>query len=242
MKNTVLLLLLFVAFQAIGQRKVYYNNRLKPVDSTDDYFCYDEILDISPDSSYVKQFSKLGNLQKEGAFAGYGTKPPKPLGTHRRYYKDGGALQASIQYVDGAETEIHSYYPSGKLKRLQTYNGEGKPTGNCYEEDGSPRAFTPFEQIPQFPGGENALMTYISENIAYPKKAFKKNIQGIVYASFVVNKNGTISDIAIVKGLKYGCNEEVVRMLSSMPVWEPGKADDVPVKVKFTLPVKFKIK
>ncbi|MEI6408877.1 MAG: energy transducer TonB [Bacteroidota bacterium] len=235
-------MLLLLAFQAIGQRKVYYKNRSEPVRSTDEYLFYDEIRDITPDSSYVKEYGKLGNLQEEGAFAGYGTKTEKPLGAHRKYYKDGGALKATIQYTDGKETEIRSYYPSGKLKRIQTYDGEGKPKGECFEEDGSPRAFTPFEQIPQFPGGENALMTYISENIAYPKKAFKKNIQGIVYASFVVNKNGTISDIAIVKGLKYGCNEEVVRMLSSMPVWEPGKADDVPLKVKFTLPVKFKIK
>lgn len=241
MKNTTLLLFLFLSFQAFSQHRIYYNNRFVQVDSTDDYLFYEEILDISPDSSYVKHFNNKGILEREGAFAGFGTKIVKPLGTHRRYYTADAVLQATITYVDGKESEIRSYYPSGKLKRAQTSDDKGNPTGTCCGEDGSPRTFTAFEQQPQFPGGERALMGYLAENIVYPSKARKKNIQGTVIATFIVNKNGKISNVNILKGLEYGCSEEVMRILSAMPDWEPGMADDIPVKVRYTLPVKFKL-
>ncbi|MBN1339521.1 MAG: M56 family metallopeptidase [Bacteroidales bacterium] len=96
--------------------------------------------------------------------------------------------------------------------------------------------------MPQFPGGEQARLRYFAENIKYPQKAKTNGTQGTVFVSFVVGKDGSISDIELVRGIGDGCDEETIRVVSEMPKWVPGKNDDGEVvKVKFALPVKFKL-
>lgn len=97
------------------------------------------------------------------------------------------------------------------------------------------------EVHPSFPGGQEALLQYLSNNITYPNVARTYNIQGTVAATFVVNIDGSISDAAIVKDIGGGCGEEVLRVLSLMPNWLPGEVDGQPVRVRFTLPVRFRL-
>lgn len=95
------------------------------------------------------------------------------------------------------------------------------------------------ESPPCFPGGPAALYQYLSESLSYPTMAKEANIQGTVYLSFIVGKKGEITDIQVLRGIGGGCDEEAVRVVKSMPSWEPGKQRGVPVMVKFSLPVKF---
>lgn len=95
------------------------------------------------------------------------------------------------------------------------------------------------EKQPSFPGGESELMNFLAKNIKYPKAARKRGIQGSVIATFVVNKDGSISNINIIRDIGRGCGKEVERVLGRMPNWSPGIADGHPVKVRYTLPVKF---
>ncbi len=98
------------------------------------------------------------------------------------------------------------------------------------------------EQQPEFPGGEEALMAYLSEHIRYPAKAIDKEVGGRVVLGFVVDKNGDIDELAVLKSLGYGCDEEAMRVIGSMPKWKPGKNNGKPVKVYFNLPIVFEIK
>lgn len=97
------------------------------------------------------------------------------------------------------------------------------------------------QKPPSFPGGEKELLKFLSENIKYPPLARENNIQGTVALTFVVGKNGQVSDVQILKDIGGGCGKEAVRVVQSMPKWNPGEANGNPVKVRFTLPVRFRL-
>jgi len=97
------------------------------------------------------------------------------------------------------------------------------------------------EVAPQFPGGEQGLINYITDNLKYPKKARRKGIQGKVFVTFVIEKDGSLSTINVAKGVHPLLDEEAVRLVKNMPAWKPGWANGQPVKVRFTLPLNFKV-
>jgi protein TonB len=101
--------------------------------------------------------------------------------------------------------------------------------------------FTFVEEYPEFPGGEKALYEYIKNNIRYPEVARTSGITGTVYVQFVVEKDGSISDVKVLRGIGGGCYEEAVRVVKSMPKWKPGKQRGQPVRVYYTLPIDFKL-
>ncbi len=96
--------------------------------------------------------------------------------------------------------------------------------------------------MPEFPGGVNAMMMFIANNIEYPKLAREANISGTVFIGFVVEKDGAISNIELVRSIGGGCDEEALRIVQIMPRWNPGKQRGVPVRVRLTLPVKFTLR
>lgn len=97
------------------------------------------------------------------------------------------------------------------------------------------------DQMPSYPGGLGALMQYLSSNIKYPKEAEKKGGQGRVVTSFVVEKDGSITDVKVTKSVHPVLDAEAVRVVSQMPKWIPGKESGMPVRVKYTLPVTFRL-
>lgn len=97
----------------------------------------------------------------------------------------------------------------------------------------------PIETQPQFPGGEVALFKFLRENIIYPQSAIDDGIKGTVYVSFVVEKNGSLSEIKIIRGIHPDFDEEVIRVVKLFPKWIPGKQKGKVVRVQFNLPVKF---
>ena len=100
--------------------------------------------------------------------------------------------------------------------------------------------YDPVEEMPSFPGGMGALMQYLSENIKYPKEAEQKGIQGRVICSFVVEKNGSITDVKVRRRVDPSLDDEAVRVIKGMPKWIPGKHYGKPCRVRFQLPVTFK--
>ncbi|MPM15251.1 hypothetical protein SDC9_61619 [bioreactor metagenome] len=99
--------------------------------------------------------------------------------------------------------------------------------------------FTIVEDQPGFPGGESALMEFLRNNIKYPQLARESNIQGTVFVTFVVEPNGAISNVKVLRGIGGGCDEEAVRVVKNMPSWTPGKQRGKPVRVQFNLPIRF---
>jgi TonB family protein len=100
---------------------------------------------------------------------------------------------------------------------------------------------TKVESMPEFPGGLSAFMKYLQENIKYPDDAKDAGIQGRVYLNFIVEKNGSISNIKVIRGIGAGCDEEAVRVVKNMPKWKPGMSKGQPVRVSFNLPIKFSL-
>lgn len=95
--------------------------------------------------------------------------------------------------------------------------------------------------MPEFPGGTNAMFDFIRKNVKYPESAKEKGIEGRVYVNFVIDKDGSISDIKVLRGLCKEIDEEAVRVVKAMPKWNPGMQDGEPVRVQYTLPFYFKI-
>ncbi|MBO4690978.1 MAG: energy transducer TonB [Paludibacteraceae bacterium] len=108
------------------------------------------------------------------------------------------------------------------------------------EDDDVP--FLIVEKMPEFPGGQQALFKYLSENVKYPVIAQENGIQGKVVCQFVVNKDGSIVDVVVVRsGGDPSLDKEAVRVIKSMPKWNPGKQSGKTVRVKYTVPVNFKL-
>ena len=103
------------------------------------------------------------------------------------------------------------------------------------------KVFDVVEQMPQFPGGPNALFEYLSKNIKYPAVAEENGIQGRVVATFVVERDGSITDVKVIKSVDPSLDKEAIRVLKSMPKWIPGKQNGSAVRVKYTVPVTFRL-
>jgi protein TonB len=118
-----------------------------------------------------------------------------------------------------------------------------EPVGNSdvkqvTEEDPN-KIFTAVEKEPMFKGGEEAFRNYLGKNIKYPAVAKENNVQGKVFLSFVVEKDGSLTDIKIVRDIGSGCGDEAVRVLRNSPKWSPGIQNGRPVRVAYTIPVSF---
>ena len=98
------------------------------------------------------------------------------------------------------------------------------------------------EQMPEFPGGLTALMNYLRANIHYPAAAQSAGIEGRVIVSFIVEPNGSVSNVEIVRGVDSNLDQEALRVVRQMPKWKAGKQDGSTVRVKFHLPIKFMLK
>lgn len=103
------------------------------------------------------------------------------------------------------------------------------------------KVFDVVEQMPSFPGGMGALMSWLGSNIRYPVVAQENGIQGRVIVSFVVERDGSITDVRVARGVDPSLDREAARVVSSMPRWNPGKQNGQAVRVKYTVPVSFRL-
>jgi TonB family protein len=138
----------------------------------------------------------------------------------------------------------------GAIEVTTFQKGEKRPvivkdpkTGVVHEvADNKEAPFVVVEELPQFPGGQDAMMTWISANIKYPAEAVKGKIEGKVYVSFTVSVSGKVKDVVVTKSVSPLLNEEAIRVISSMPDWKPGKQAGKAVAVQYNVPVEFKLK
>lgn len=107
------------------------------------------------------------------------------------------------------------------------------------EEVQEQEIFTVVESMPSFPGGDAARMKFLQDNIKYPQMARESGIQGTVYVTFVVETDGSVTDVRVLRGIGGGCDEEAIRVIKEMPKWNPGMQRGKPVRVQFNMPIKF---
>jgi TonB family protein len=99
--------------------------------------------------------------------------------------------------------------------------------------------FQVVDDMPEFTGGMESLAKYLGEHLLYPKEAIVNKVTGTVFVSFIVNADGSVSDVQVLKGIGNGCNEEALRVVQQMPNWLPGKQGGQPVAVRYSLPIRF---
>jgi TonB family protein len=99
--------------------------------------------------------------------------------------------------------------------------------------------YTVVEKQPSYPGGQDGYRKFLIENIKYPAEALKKGVTGTVYVTFVIENDGAVTNVKVLRGIGSGCDEEAIRVVKMMPKWNPGEEKGKPVAVQFNLPIKF---
>ena len=155
-------------------------------------------------------------------------------------------LYTDDQFVDAQEDEYadgsnYDYYESNKVDE-ELNKEEYDEAGNVKESEiSTDQVFDGVEEMPQFPGGSSALFEYLAKNIKYPVVAEEHGVQGSVVVSIVVERDGSITDVKVVKSVDPSLDKEALRVVKSMPNWIPGKLNGNLVRVKYTVPITFRL-
>lgn len=139
------------------------------------------------------------------------------------------------------ETKIDLSSLEDDQSKAQVITYTPPPPPKPVEEEATEEIFVVVEKQPEFPGGTTALMKFLGDNIKYPVIAQENGIQGRVITNFVVERDGSISDVQVVRGQDPSLDREAVRVIKTMPKWAPGQQRGKPVRVRFTLPVVFRL-
>ena len=158
--------------------------------------------------------------------------------------------QPSISMVEEIAAKVTDQTSSSKdtlakpnkdsLDNKLTGGGGAKTKAEADVEDALPFSFV--EEKPEYHGGMEALVKFMSDNLKYPHLAKESGILGIVIVQFVIEKDGSVGDVKVVRGLGGGCNEEAIRVVSMMPKWTPGRQHSKAVRVVFQVPLKFNLR
>lgn len=123
-------------------------------------------------------------------------------------------------------------------------NGNGTGIAKDGAENGDPNAVLTIggvDEYPEFTGGAKAWSKYMERNLRYPSRAQEEGAAGKVYVSFVVEKDGSITDVSVIKGIGFGCDEEAIKVIKKSPLWKPGKNKGVPVRVRYNMAINFQM-
>jgi periplasmic protein TonB len=143
----------------------------------------------------------------------------------------------TVEELNNARGAIYTETHAGVIDDATAVN----PDVEQIIEDTATKVYSFVEQMPEFPGGEEQLRKYLASNIRYPEIAQENGIQGRVFVSFVVGKDGYITDIQVVRGVDPSLDREAIRVIKAMPPWKSGKQNGAAVRVSMSLPVNFKL-
>lgn len=130
--------------------------------------------------------------------------------------------------------------PTQEARNVMSNQGSGIDTSLVHVPEDFSEPFTEADVMPAFPGGEPALYRFLSSQIRYPADALRNKVEGKVFVRFVIQPDGTLTDVKVMKGIGFGCNEEAVRVVRMMPAWLPGEIAGRKVPVYSSLAVNFK--
>ena len=151
--------------------------------------------------------------------------------------------EIDLQKVENTNTSIGAFNVEGNDEVggevLKAKEEIAQPEPPKHEEEN--KVCDVVEQMPSFPGGMGALMSWLSQNIKYPVIAAENGVQGRVIVQFVVEKDGSVTDVHVAKSVDPSLDKEAARVVKAMPKWNPGKQNGSAVRVKYTVPVTFKL-
>ena len=237
----LVLSVVLAGISADAQDTIYYNDQWKKINSYEDYDYQCFITYASADSSRANEkcIRPDGSIYCEKNYSDYSIR--RQDGTSKTWYRD-GTPHTDVNYRKGNfDSTLKSYWPNGVLKREDLFDNGTLIRGSCFDSSGVEVNFYAFEQMPEFPGGQDAMIQYLKREVNYPKKAKRKGITGKVFISFVIDKTGNVTDVRILRSVDPLLDEEAKRVVQGMPAWSPGMYDGEPVKVQYNLPIKFSL-
>jgi TonB family protein len=215
---------------SIGQ--VCYSSSAKQIS----YHIYNDSL---AESGIIQITDLDGRILSEGEYSDI---PQwKRDGYSKNFRYDGSIKYLAYFKNDKLHGELSTFYVSGQIKRRDIYENGNLVSGNCYTSSGLDTSYYDYEISPRFKGGDEERIKFLIKNIKYPKAASRDGIQGMVALSFVIEKDGTLSNIRIIKSVHPLLDDEALRVMRLMPAWIPGKQDGENVRVQFNMPIKFTI-
>ena len=164
---------------------------------------------------------------------------PKDLNHLNQAKSQGYAVAEEDKKVTEVVTYIDGIAVGAEKKSTRRSNKQQSMADE--EEVAETEIFAVVETSPSFPGGDEARIRFLTNNISYPQEARDAGISGTVYITFVVERDGSTSDVRVLRGIGGGCDEEAVRVIKMMPEWSPGKQRGKPVRVQFNMPIKFSL-
>lgn len=186
-----------------------------------------------------KWWNDNGNIRKKGQFNSKGEK----IGYWKSWYSNGNIDKEGEYSRDKYNNEWKWYFKNGQISSKEIYNNGELLSYQFWNEDGSKvKDYEKFEVMPEYPGGETALMAYIGENVVYPEEAISSMITGRVYISFVVSTTGEVENVKVARGAHPLLDVEAIRIVAQMPEWKNGKQHNRPVKVSYAIPINFYFK
>ncbi|UYZ63151.1 energy transducer TonB [Hymenobacter weizhouensis] len=187
------------------------------------------------DGLYVGWYED-GRVSQRGEYAD-GQRVGRWITVHRN-----GQKRSEGRYNAGRPVgEWRYYYDTGQLSAIEMPDRKGKPLALAFfNEDGSPYMGKLHTRVlPEFPGGQAALLSYIARTTTYPKNSRRKGITGAVHVSYMVGEDGRVSQVRVVRGLSPDADQEARRVVASLPAFQPGREYNVPTAMTFTIPIYF---
>jgi periplasmic protein TonB len=158
------------------------------------------------------------------------------------WHETGEAKIRGTYFAGKLHGTVETFHINRQLKRQDTYAHDTLKSGHCFDSLGNEIAYFPFYIQPEFKDGQVALFKFLASNVNYSKYTREHGIQGSVFVKFVIEKDGSVADIEIVKGVHKDLDDESMRVIGLMPKWIPGKLDGEYVRVSYTLPISFNLK
>lgn len=247
MKNFILVIILFYSSISFAQTDTIYLNEgwgkstiadayyYRLVNKQDDHYLVKDMYLKTNKLQMVAVCSSIDSLIKDGPCSFYS--------------EDGQKLRAG-NYVNNKETgKWTSWEKDGKDSLVIEFVSEREYkniliSGNFKTINDKYDVVYPYEIMPEFIGGESAMMKFIIDNVNYPRRERNRGITGTCYVTFVIEKDGSVGSVAVKKGVAGGpgCDKESVRVVRLMPNWKPGIQGGKIVRVQFTLPIKYSLR
>lgn len=200
------------------------------------YFVWESTDSLSPAGKYSK-FNINGVLLEITNYEDFNKNIKS--GTRTTYFTS-GQIKAEETYLNGRlDGKIQTFYKNGQLKRHDIYNQGEFVEGKCFTKTGADTTHYPYEKLPVFPGGVEALYAALAKQIIYPPETVENNISGTVYITFYVDELGNVGGAFVKISVHPQLDQVSLDAVNSLPRWTPGELDGEPVKVYYTVPIKF---
>ena len=258
-------LVLLVTSSLCAQTKIdtlYLDRDLQVTSGSDTNFQYIRYKSMRDGKIFVQEHYRNGCLYKTGSYFSMWPKEipdghfvvyaENGIKSHEYAYEDSlqegeelfydslGHTEYQLNYKHGRmDGPLKGYYTSGKLRREELYKDSAFISGHCYDESGAELKFFPRLEQPDFPGGEKEMMHFVQKKVIYPDFERENDIQGRVIVKFVVETDGSLSDIRVAKHVSKGLDTAALNIVKQFPKFKPGKKEGEIVRMTVALPLKF---